>query len=301
MTTVEHAHCRLGLFHSAEPLHQHGQCKNCNRMHRAEGENMKLLRCSRCSMATYCSKECQRIHWRSGHKDACTWTSGIGEIAVSTSGNTKAWTDLATFVDYHHTSLINSALALFLMHKDEIKDITAQHFVQYNLLYRNDPTLPPYMQFYLISMEFPDRSIRAPIYDMVWAAHEGAMEFAKHDYGEQYWGTGGYLLMIKFSADQQGSLPFWKHFGIDTQHANARLACKDPLDRLAEVIDQGTKLRFCCGKPKDMHECCCGGWTHNVVTSLQDRSGSNPVTHLLFTLQDPSNDNSTQDACIQRE
>jgi hypothetical protein len=31
----------------------------------------KMLRCSRCKRATYCSTHCQRTHWRDGHKRAC--------------------------------------------------------------------------------------------------------------------------------------------------------------------------------------------------------------------------------------
>lgn len=31
----------------------------------------KLLKCSRCKNASYCSRECQSIHWRQGHKKIC--------------------------------------------------------------------------------------------------------------------------------------------------------------------------------------------------------------------------------------
>lgn len=31
----------------------------------------KLSRCSRCKNASYCSKECQSIHWKQGHKKIC--------------------------------------------------------------------------------------------------------------------------------------------------------------------------------------------------------------------------------------
>ena len=30
-----------------------------------------LLRCSRCLAARYCSRECQRSHWKAGHKQVC--------------------------------------------------------------------------------------------------------------------------------------------------------------------------------------------------------------------------------------
>jgi hypothetical protein len=33
---------------------------------------MDLSMCQGCSFARYCSHRCQRLHWRSGHRDACT-------------------------------------------------------------------------------------------------------------------------------------------------------------------------------------------------------------------------------------
>lgn len=34
-------------------------------------ENEKVYKCSKCCAARYCSKECQRTSWKSGHKEAC--------------------------------------------------------------------------------------------------------------------------------------------------------------------------------------------------------------------------------------
>ncbi len=31
----------------------------------------KLQKCAGCEVATYCSKDCQRLHWRAGHKNNC--------------------------------------------------------------------------------------------------------------------------------------------------------------------------------------------------------------------------------------
>ena len=36
---------------------------------------MDLSMCQGCSFARYCSRQCQRLHWRSGHRDACTHTA----------------------------------------------------------------------------------------------------------------------------------------------------------------------------------------------------------------------------------
>merc|ERR1712166_1126526 len=36
----------------------------------AGGESSKVLRCGRCLLAVYCSKQCQRRHWKT-HKEQC--------------------------------------------------------------------------------------------------------------------------------------------------------------------------------------------------------------------------------------
>jgi hypothetical protein len=33
--------------------------------------NKKLLKCSRCKRALYCSAECQKVHWKAAHKAMC--------------------------------------------------------------------------------------------------------------------------------------------------------------------------------------------------------------------------------------
>ena len=43
-------------------------CWNCAK---EEVINSKLLRCSQCKKALYCNKECQGLHWKNGHKEAC--------------------------------------------------------------------------------------------------------------------------------------------------------------------------------------------------------------------------------------
>lgn len=41
-------------------------CSNCGKM------NAKLNSCSACCIVKYCSKECQKEHWKKVHKEQCT-------------------------------------------------------------------------------------------------------------------------------------------------------------------------------------------------------------------------------------
>ena len=48
-------------------------CSCCSPMCSVEKSDggKDLLKCSRCKTARYCSKECQRYHWKNGHKQLC--------------------------------------------------------------------------------------------------------------------------------------------------------------------------------------------------------------------------------------
>ncbi|KAF7723765.1 hypothetical protein EC973_001678 [Apophysomyces ossiformis] len=50
---------------------RHKQCGNtfCEKMEQKEGD---FKRCSQCMRVSYCSRECQKEHWKSGHKVVCS-------------------------------------------------------------------------------------------------------------------------------------------------------------------------------------------------------------------------------------
>jgi len=45
-------------------------CDNCSAPEGSDGVP-KLSACARCSLVVYCSKDCQRAHWKAGHKQRC--------------------------------------------------------------------------------------------------------------------------------------------------------------------------------------------------------------------------------------
>lgn len=46
--------------------------KRCDYCHRTANEEVKLMKCSRCLMVSYCSVECQKSHWTESHKKLCS-------------------------------------------------------------------------------------------------------------------------------------------------------------------------------------------------------------------------------------
>ncbi|WIA19746.1 hypothetical protein OEZ85_005666 [Tetradesmus obliquus] len=41
-----------------------GGCANCKALQRSDGSGGRLLACSACGCVFYCSKDCQKAHWR---------------------------------------------------------------------------------------------------------------------------------------------------------------------------------------------------------------------------------------------
>ena len=61
-----------------QPEHLHLTMSSCVACHKAVGagaaaggESSKILKCGRCLLAVYCSQQCQRRHWKAGHKEQC--------------------------------------------------------------------------------------------------------------------------------------------------------------------------------------------------------------------------------------
>ena len=52
-------------------------CASCSAESGPGGAALKP--CSRCKAVSYCGKECQRAHWKAGHKAACNSSTGPGK------------------------------------------------------------------------------------------------------------------------------------------------------------------------------------------------------------------------------
>ena len=63
-----------------QPLEATGKfSRHCASCHASEDET-KLMKCARCQMKWYCSRECQKAHWKKGHKLYCVQVRGCFEV-----------------------------------------------------------------------------------------------------------------------------------------------------------------------------------------------------------------------------
>ena len=51
---------------------QSAESSCCARCSVAGAPGVELMKCASCKVVAYCSKECQKEHWRSHHKTTCT-------------------------------------------------------------------------------------------------------------------------------------------------------------------------------------------------------------------------------------
>ena len=209
------------------------------------------------------SKECQKAHWKKGHKTACLLHKTARSSAARYSGDPNAWSYLAAWVAFHDTTLVNTVVACFLKN-DHIPDIHAQCFLFVYLLYRNDLSLPIERRFEVRGAQmtgYTEHLVGGVVFD----GREEAVEIGRKEQGAEYWGTAAYFLSVHFGEKEEMVVPYWKYFAIDKTRANAWPTCRPPIELMKHNIHEGLKLRFCCGGEENMSACCCGGWTHEKV------------------------------------
>ena len=58
------------------------ETKICGQCGKTEEPGETFNHCSRCKVVSYCSKACQKQHWRGGHKDTCQAASEMRRYII---------------------------------------------------------------------------------------------------------------------------------------------------------------------------------------------------------------------------
>ena len=64
--------------------------KTCGWCEGSQEKGERFNSCSRCKVVVYCSKACQKEHWRNGHRDTCQAPSEREEDTVKKAANKTA-------------------------------------------------------------------------------------------------------------------------------------------------------------------------------------------------------------------
>ncbi|VDB83063.1 unnamed protein product [Peniophora sp. CBMAI 1063] len=270
-------------FHSRPLMHTHRSCKNCRRFRRctSDGKSMDLMRCKGCEIESYCSKECQVHAWKTGHKALCKRMSDQKEDVLRLTGNAGEWGRFTRWVEYHHTSLINAALAAYSAAGPKADE----NHVLFVDLYRsrclthgsNCDDIPYEQSLFPANTYLAHRdSTAGKAFDYIFDERELAMPIVKREHGKDYGGTGAYVLFRTYAhgTPDEKVLPFWMFFGFNKYDARAR-PIGNPLELLHKNLREGHRVRFCCGKIVEAmggSSCCCGGWTHDTKEDVQPSS-----------------------------
>ena len=87
------------------------------------------------------------------------------------------------------------------------------------------------------------------------------IEFGKKEMGRHYYGTLMFMVIADFSQSPTLAIPIIKYFSIDKSVASARVIQGPWWPPLRDILENGKKMKFCCGKGEG-GGCCCGGWVH---------------------------------------
>ena len=97
------------------------------------------------------------------------------------------------------------------------------------------------------------------------AEMQNTIKFGEVELGSSYYGTAMILVVAVFSQspDPFVSIPIIKSFAIDKLTASANVMAGPWWTPLRHILENGLKMKFCCGKMEGVG-CCCGGWVHEV-------------------------------------
>jgi len=97
---------------------------------------------------------------------------------------------------------------------------------------------------------------------------KNAIEFGKKEMGNDYYGTAMIVVTAVFSMSPLVSLPVFKCFAISKSVASARVISGPWWPPLRDILENGKKMKFCCGKIEGVG-CCCGGWVHDSDNGMK--------------------------------
>ena len=70
-----------------------------------------------------------------------------------------------------------------------------------------------------------------------------------------------FMVLAEFSKIPLLTIPIIKYFSISNYVASARVITGPWWPPLRNILENGKKMKFCCGKIEG-GGCCCGGWVH---------------------------------------
>lgn len=248
-------------FHSAPAVHSHKNCAYCHRFQRCEFK--RLQQCGRCHVVFYCSKECQKIHWPE-HKIACKSTVTLDKHIEAKTGIPHGYIDFVQWVEYYSTPMKNCMVAALNLPQYPHQERDSALVI--HIVHKGDATLPLQHRFTIDTISRHNRGENGStsmeiVRRLDSEETKKLIEFGKKENGSDYYGTLMFMVNAVFSESPMVSVPILKYFSITKHVASARVISGPWWPPLRHILENGKKMKFCCGKIEGVG-CCCGGWVH---------------------------------------
>ncbi|KAE9404275.1 hypothetical protein BT96DRAFT_1016474 [Gymnopus androsaceus JB14] len=205
-------------------------------------------------------------HWAQ-HKAHCKLIKAERKCLTAESGLKDPLSDLLKWMQYYDAVLKNCAVASFEMKQFHREHLEKTVFMV-RLSHRRDPSLPIQDRFSVINVSTQCRESLPLTSHLYFDLRQRAkfVEIGKQEYGENYYGTGLYVVQAECGQDSLAIME--KFLSIDKHTANAKVLRKEWWLLFREYVKASSKLRFCCGRVGGV--CCCGGWTHPTNETEKD-------------------------------
>ncbi|KAK6988120.1 hypothetical protein R3P38DRAFT_3098341 [Favolaschia claudopus] len=254
----------LPMFHDGLVHHTHQKCSGCLQMQRLH--HTKLSLCSACQINSYCSRECQKAHWKA-HKAECTAAKERRLTFAKVTGIESAFPDFSAWVKYYSVPLTNCAIAAMRLSDHPHAERTL--FLCAQIHHTGDLTLPIPKRFIVRAIGLRQFEEISPL-SALHVAGKRYPEFiarGKIELGDSFYGCVRVAIMAGYGSNPEVPNMIaeeMKHISIDKQLARARLVREDWWMLFREYVALGARVRFCCGRlPGADDVCCCGGWIHD--------------------------------------
>ncbi|KAF8917982.1 hypothetical protein CPB85DRAFT_1284321 [Mucidula mucida] len=224
---------------------------------------------------THSSKSCQKKHWPV-HKHICKIMGGQRKeletyLAKYSSGENvkKGWTELIAWLKFHNTSLCNAAVAGMQLKEYPDSDTNSALFVRVHRCTDEERgDRPVESKFCIVNIRMvnvdPDDDPMG-LTETLWPSRSFVVQAGKKAMGRDYRGTGFLMIsfLYQFAKDVKEHEVFFPKFFNFNKDTGRGIPNPEWRQALARNLDEGRKIKFCCGKVVELvGGCCCGGWTH---------------------------------------
>jgi len=194
---------------------------------------------------------------------ACKAAGTLDKEIEDKTGIPHGYTDLAQWVEYYSTPMKNCMIAALNLPHFPHQERDSALLIQ--IVHKRDYTLPPHRRFTIDTINRQNRGEDEFASTLVVEKLDSketkkAIEFGKKEIRD-YYGTLMFIVGGVFSRNEV-AVPITKYFSIDKSVASARVIAGPWWPPLRRILENGEKMKFCCGKNEELGGCCCGGWVH---------------------------------------